>query len=86
MRERRGAHGERDSIVLGAIELGGGGNLGKIDQLIKLCNFSANLQSQIKSFDAAIDHPIKEVPSGGFRPNRKIRAAGAGERIHHGCV
>jgi hypothetical protein len=31
-----GAQGEHDSIVLGVIELGGGGNLGKIDQFIKL--------------------------------------------------
>jgi hypothetical protein len=73
-------------IVLGAIELGGGGNLGNIDQFIKLCYFSANLQDKIKSFDAAIDHPIAEVPPGGFRPNRKICAAGPGERLHHGCV
>jgi hypothetical protein len=45
MREQQGAQGERDLIVLGAIELGGGGNLSKIDQLIKLCYFSANLQN-----------------------------------------
>jgi hypothetical protein len=45
MRERWGAQGECDSIVLGAIELGGGENIGKIDQLIKLCYFSANLQN-----------------------------------------
>ena len=36
-RELWRAQGERDSIVLGAIELGGGeGDLGKIDQYIKL--------------------------------------------------
>ncbi len=45
MRERRGAQGERDSIILGAIKLGGGGILSKIDQLIKRCYFSANLQN-----------------------------------------
>jgi hypothetical protein len=32
--EQRWVQGERNSIVLGAIELGGGGNLGKIDQII----------------------------------------------------
>jgi hypothetical protein len=32
----RGAQGERDLIVLGAVELGRGGNLDKIDQFIKL--------------------------------------------------
>ena len=61
MRERRGAQGERDSIVLGAIELGGGGNLGKIHQFIKLFFFSADLQNEINSFDTAIDHSITEV-------------------------
>ena len=81
------AQGERNSIVLGAIELGGGGgNLGKIDHYIKLYYFSANLQNEIKSFDPSIDHPITEVLPGGFCINRKICAAGPGERLHHGGV
>jgi hypothetical protein len=64
----------------------GGGNVGKIHQFIKLYYFSADLQNEIKSFDAAIDHPIAEVSPGGFRLNRKNRAAGPGEWVHHGCV
>ena len=64
----------------------GGGNLGKIDHYIKLYYFSANLQNEIKSFDPSIDHPIAEVLPGGFCINRKIRAAGPGERLHHGGV
>jgi hypothetical protein len=46
---------------LGAIELGGGGDLGKIHQFIKLYFFSADLQNEIKSFDTAIDQYIAEV-------------------------
>ena len=42
-----GVQGERDSIVLGAIELGGGGNLNKIDQFTKLYYFSADVQKEI---------------------------------------
>ncbi len=87
MSERRWAQVERDSIVLGVIKLGGGGgNMGKIDQIVKFFFFLANLQNEIKSFDAAIDHPIAEVPPEGFGPNHKIRAAGPSERLHHGCV
>jgi len=48
--------------------------------------FSANLQNEIESFDTFIDCPIAEVQLGGFRLNRKIRAAGPGKRLHHGCV
>jgi len=64
----------------------GGGNLGKIDQIVKLFYFSANLQNEIKSFDPSIDHPIAEVLPGGFYLNCKIRATGPSERIHHGCI
>ncbi len=64
----------------------GGGYLGKIDQFTKLFYFSANLQNEIKSFDQSIDHPIVEVLMGGFCLNHKIRAAGPGKRLHHGCV
>jgi len=64
----------------------GGGNLGKIDQFIKLFFFLANFQNEIKSFDPSIDHPLAEVLPGGFCLNRKIRAAGPGKRLHHGCV
>ena len=39
MSEQRGAQEERDLIVLGVIELGRGGNIGKIDQIIKLFFF-----------------------------------------------
>ena len=86
MSERWGAQGEHDSIVLGVIELGRGGNIGKIDQIIKLFFFLANFQNEIKSFDQSIDHPIAEVLPGGFCLNRKIRAAGPGKRLRHGCV
>jgi hypothetical protein len=44
----------------------GGGNLGKIDQIVELFYFSANLQNEIKSFNPSIDHPIAEVLPGGF--------------------
>ena len=65
-----GSQGERDSIVLGAIELGGGGgNLSKIHQFIKLYYFSADLQNEIKSFDTAIDQSIVEVLPGWLRWN-----------------
>ena len=64
----------------------GGGNLGKIDRFVKLLFFSANLQNEIKSFDTVIDHSIAEVLPGEFCLNRKIRATGPGERLHHGCV
>jgi hypothetical protein len=59
---------------------------GKIDQIIKLFYFSANLQNEIKSSNAAINHPIAEVLPGGFCLNHKLRAAGPGERLHHNCV
>ncbi len=87
MREQRGAQGEGDLIVLGAIELGGGGET-KVKS-IKLLNyiiFPASLQNEIKSFYTAIDQPIAEVLPGGFGQNRKISAAGLGERLYHGCV
>ena len=45
-RERRGAQGGRDSIILGANELKGGGGT-KMDQFIKLYYFSANLENKI---------------------------------------
>ncbi len=66
-----GVQGERDSIILGAIELAGGGNLNKIDQFIKLFYFSADVQNEIKSFDTAIDHSIAEVLPRGFLLNHK---------------
>jgi hypothetical protein len=75
---------ECDSIILGAIELGGGGNLGKIDHIIKLYYFSAKLQNETKSSNAAINHPIMEVRPGGFCLNHKIGATGPGKRLHHG--
>jgi hypothetical protein len=62
------------------------GRIGKIDQYIKLYYISANLENKIKSFDPSIDHPIAEVLPGGFCLNRKICAAGPGERLPHGCV
>jgi hypothetical protein len=40
----------------GGNRVGRGGNLGKIHQFIKLCYFSADLQNEIKSVDAAIPH------------------------------
>ena len=61
-------------MVGGKIELGGGRNLGKIDQIVKLFYFSANLQNDIKSFDPSIDHPIAEVLQEGICINRKIDA------------
>jgi hypothetical protein len=64
----------------------GGGNIGKIVQIVKLFFFSANLQNEMKSFDPFIDHPIVEVLPGGFCLNCKIHAAGPGEWLHHGCV
>ncbi len=64
----------------------GGGNFNKIDQIVKLFYFSANLQNETISFDPSIDHPITEVLPGGFCLNRKIHAAGPGKRLHHGCV
>jgi hypothetical protein len=64
----------------------GGGNLGKIDQIVKLFYFLANLQNEIKSFDPSFNDPITEMLPGGFCLNRKIRAAGPGERLHHCCV
>jgi hypothetical protein len=56
----------------------GGGNLGKIDQIVKLFYFSANLQNEIKSFDPSIDHPIAEVLLGGFCLNHNFIPV-----IHH---
>ncbi len=44
----------------------GGGNLGKIDQIVKCYYFLANLQNEIKSFDPSFDDPIAEVLPGGF--------------------
>ena len=80
--------GRRESAIRslwGQSSWAGGGNLGKIDQIIKgLYYFSANLQNETKSSNAAINHPIAEVRPGGFCLNRKIRAAGPGERLHHG--
>jgi hypothetical protein len=57
--------------------------LGKIHQFIKLIYFSADLRNETKSFYTVIDHTIAEVPPGGFCLNRKIHAAGPGERLHH---
>jgi hypothetical protein len=54
---------------LGAIELGGGGILGKIHQFIILYYFSADLQNDLKYFDTAIDQSIAEVLPGGLRRN-----------------
>ena len=81
--------GRRGSVIRsfwGQSSWAGGGNLGKIDQFIKLFFFLANFQNEIKSFDQSIDHPIAEVLPGGFCLNRKIRAAGPGKRLRHGCV
>ena len=81
-----GARGARFDCFGGNRVGRGGGNLSKTDQFIKLFFFSANFQNEIKSFDQSIDHPIAEVLPGGFCLNRKIRAAGPGKRLHHGCV
>jgi hypothetical protein len=54
---------------VGSIELGGGGNLGKIHQFIHYYYFSADSQNEIKSFDTAIDQSIAEVLPGGLRRN-----------------
>ena len=59
---------------------------GRLKDELKLFFFLANFQDEIKSFDQSIDHPIAEVLPGGFCLNRKIRAAGPGKRLHHGCV
>jgi hypothetical protein len=64
----------------------GGGNIDKIDKIIKLFFFLADLSNQTKSFDAAIDNSIAEVPPGRFCLNRKILAAGPCNRICHGGV
>ena len=65
-RARWRAQGKRDLIVLGSIELGGGGDLGKTDQYNTLYYLSANLENKIKSFNPSIDHPIAEVLPGGL--------------------
>jgi len=51
----------------------GEGKLGKIHQFIKMFFFSADLQTEIKSFDAAINHPIAEVLPGGTREQRGVQ-------------
>ena len=81
-----GARGARFNRFGGNRVGRGGRNMGKIDQIVKLLFFLANLQNEIKSFDPSIDHPLAEVLPGGFCLNRKIRAAGPGKRLHHGCV
>ena len=79
-----GARGARFDCFGGNQVGWGGGNIGKIDQIIKLYYFLANLQNETKSSDAPINDPIAEVRPGGFCLNHKIRAAGPGERLHHG--
>ena len=81
-----GARGARIDCFGGNRVGRGVGNIDKIDQTIKLFFFLANLSNQTKSFDAAINHPIAEVPLGGFCLNCKIRAAGPCDRICHGGV
>ena len=49
------------------------GKLGKIHQFIKLFYFSTDLKNEIKSFDAAINHPIAEVLPGGAREQRGVQ-------------
>ncbi len=85
-REWRGAQGERNLIVLGAIELVYLQKYDKIDHFIKLYYFSDVWQNEIKSFDRAIDQPIAELLLGEFCLVHKTCAAGPGERLQHGCV
>jgi len=57
--------------------VGRGGN--KIDRLIKLYYFSANLKNEIKPFDPSINHPIAEVLPGGltsFMGGRRVQREG----------
>jgi hypothetical protein len=61
-----GARGARFDCFGGNQVGWGGGNIGKIDQIIKLYYFLANLQNETKSSDAPINDPIAEVRPGGF--------------------
>ena len=62
-----GCRGNAIQSFWGQSSWAGGGKLDKIHQFIKLLFFSADLQTEIKSFDAAINHPIVEVLPGGTR-------------------
>jgi hypothetical protein len=57
-RTRGGAGGARFDCFGGNQVGREGGNLGKINQFIKLFYFSANLQNEIKSFNLSIDNPM----------------------------
>ena len=73
-RENNG--GRRGDVIQsfwGQSSWAGGGKLDKIHQFIKLLLFSADLQTEIKSFDAAINHPIAEVLPGGTREQRGVQ-------------
>ncbi len=65
-----GCRGNAIKSFWGKSSWAGGGKLGKIHQFIKLFYFSSDLKNEIKSFDAAINHPITVVLPGGTRERR----------------
>ncbi len=80
----RGRRGRTNKLFYGGNRVGVIKKCDKIDHYIKLIYFSAGWWIKTKPSDGVIDHPIAEVVLEGFCLNRNSRAAGPGERLHHG--